>query len=94
MSSPKEGQEIEHKHVNTLYTHTRMDGKEKGAGTDSSEHPAIPCRLSCTGANPMLLLPTWNREGEEKITEKEEARHSGQQQTPGKSSWLFHWPDL
>lgn len=50
-----------------------MDGREKGAGTDSSDHPAIPCRLSCTGANPMLLLPTWNREGEEKITEKEEA---------------------
>lgn len=33
MSSPKEGQEIEQKYT---HTHTGVDGKEKGAGTDSS----------------------------------------------------------
>lgn len=77
MSSLKEGKEIEHKHTHThiLYTHTYIihtnTWMERNKGQEQTHHNML--LLSYTGTNPIPLLPTWNRKGEEKMREKEEA---------------------
>lgn len=44
---------------------------ERNKGQEQTHHNML--LLSYTGTNPIPLLPTWNRKGEEKMREKEEA---------------------